>query len=69
MSISYKTKNLFDSIITLRFGETEITKGKFYAAKKPINILDFNIDNLFMSKSIEIKTSSKYLIGYLVKVI
>ena len=69
MSISYKTKNLFDSIITLRFGETEIAKEKFYAAKKPINILDFNIDNLFMSKSIEIKTSSKYLIGYLVKVI
>ena len=55
---------MFDSIITLRFGETEIAKGKFYAAKKPINILDFNIDNLFMSKSIEIKTSSKYLIGY-----
>ena len=30
----------------LRFGETRVVKEKFYAAKKTINILDVNIDNL-----------------------
>ena len=57
------SKILFVSIKMLKFGEAKI------AVKKPINIWDVNIDNLVVSKSIETKTSSKYLIGYLGKVI
>ena len=53
----------------LRFGETKITKEKFYAAKKAINIWDVNVDNIVISKLVKTKTSSKYLIGYLDKVI
>ena len=47
----------------LRFGETKIAKEKFYAIKKQINIWDVNVDNIVISKSIEAKTNSKYLIG------
>ena len=32
--------------------------------KKPINIWDVNVDNIVISKLIETKTNSKYLIGY-----
>ena len=32
-------KFFFDNIIMLRFGEREIAKEEFYAAKKPIKIL------------------------------
>ena len=53
----------------LRFGETKAAKSKFYAAKKPINILDINVDNIVISKLIETKSNSKYLIGFLDKVI
>ena len=42
---------------------------KFYGAKKPINIWDVNADNTVISKLVETKTNSKYLIGYLDKVI
>ena len=49
----------------LRFGETKIAKEKFYAAKKPINIWDVNVDNIVISKLIKTKINSKYLIGYL----
>ena len=37
--------------------------------QKPMNIWDVNIDNKVISKLIETKTNSKYLIGYLNKVI
>ena len=53
----------------LRFGETKIEKETFYAAKKPIKIWDVNVDNKVISKLIETETNSKYLIGYLDKVI
>ena len=53
----------------LRFGETKVTKEKSYVAKKPIKIWGFNVDNIVLSKSVETKTNSKYLIGYLYKVI
>ena len=46
----------------LRFGETKISKEKFYAAKKPIKLWDVNVDNIVISKFIETKTNSKYLI-------
>ena len=47
----------------MRFGETKKSKEKFYAAKKPMKIWDVNIDNIVISKSIETKNNSKYLIG------
>ena len=53
----------------LRFEETKVAKEKFYAAKKPIEIWDVNVYNIVISKLIETKTNSKYLIGYLDKVI
>ena len=53
----------------LRFGETKITKGKFYVAKVPINIWDVNTDNIVTSKSIETKSNSKSLTWYWNKVI
>ena len=37
--------------------------------KKTINILDINVDNIVVSKLVERKTSSKYLVGYLGKVL
>ena len=46
----------------MNFGEKEIAKETFYAAKKPIKIWDVNIDNIVFSKLIETKSNSKYLI-------
>ena len=43
-----------------RFGEKEIAKEKFYAAKRPINICDVNVDNIIISKLFKTKTNSKY---------
>ena len=37
--------------------------------KKPINNWDVNVDSIVISKLIETKTNSKYIIGYLDKVI
>ena len=48
----------------LRFGETKVTKEKFYATKKPIKIWDVNVDNIVISKLVKTKTNSKYLFGY-----
>ena len=53
----------------LRFGETKVSKEKFYRARKPINIWDVNVDNIVISKLVESNINSKYLIGYLDKVI
>ena len=53
----------------VRFGEKEIAKEKFYAAKRPIKIWDVNVDNIVISKLVKTKTNSKYLIGYLDKAI
>ena len=46
----------------LKFGETKVTKEKIYAAKKPRKIWDVNVDNIVISKLLETKTNSKYLI-------
>ena len=54
-------------MIMLRFGETKVTKDKFYTGKKTIKIQDVNADNIVILKSIETKTNCKYLIGYLDK--
>ena len=48
----------------MKFGEKEITKEKFYAAKRPTKIWDVNVDNIAISKLVKIKTNSRYLIGY-----
>ena len=45
----------------MRFGKTEITKEKFYAARKPIEILDVNDDNIIISKLVKTKISSIWL--------
>ena len=51
------------------FDRTKVAgeKKEFYGAKKPIKIRDVDIDNI--SKLIETKNNSKYLIGYLEEVI
>ena len=51
----------------LRFGETKVAKENIYAAKKAINIWDLNIDNIVISKLVETKTNSKYLVLILPK--
>ena len=53
----------------VRFGDREIAKEKFYAAKRAIQICDINVDNIVISKLFRTKTYSKYLIGYLDKTI
>ena len=45
------------------------SKRKILWCKKATNILDVDIDNIVISKLAETKTNSKYLIGYLDKVI
>ena len=52
-----------------RFGKTKIAKETFYGAKRRINIWDFNVNNIVISKLVETKANSKYLAGYLDKVI
>ena len=47
----------------LSFGEREITKEKFYAAKTLVKPWDVNVENIVISKLIETKTNSKYLVG------
>ena len=51
----------------LRSGETKIANKTFYAARNIYNIV--NIDNIVISNLVETKTNSKYLLGYLDKVI
>ena len=52
----------------LRFGETKVSKEKFYAAKKKtIKTWDGNVDNIIISKLVKTKTNSEYLIRYLDK--
>ena len=53
----------------MRFGEKEIAKEKFHAAKRPIKICDLNVDNAVISNVVKIKSNYKYWIGYLDKAI
>ena len=50
-------------MVTFRDGE--IVKEKFCAAKRPLKILDVDVDNIVISKLVKTRTNSKYLIGYL----
>ena len=61
---SQKIMTIFsDSIISLKSRE------KCFMLKKTIKIWDVDVDNIVISKLIETKTNSKYLIGYLDKVL
>ena len=53
----------------LRFPETKVAKEYFCSAKKPMEIWDVDVNNIVISKLVEAKNNSKYLIGYLDKVI
>ena len=53
----------------LRFREKKVTKESFYATKNPLKNWYVNVDNIIISRLIETKTNSKYLIGYLDKAI
>ena len=60
----------FDSIIILKFGEKTVGTEKIYEAKTTrLSIWDVNVDNIVISKLVETKTNSKYLIRYLDQVI
>ena len=58
-----------------RFGETKIVKQEFYGAKKKekkkktMKIWDVDVNKIVISKLVETKINSTYLIGYLDKVI
>ena len=45
----------------VRFGEKEIEKEKFHAAKRPIKICGVNVDNIVIPKLVKTKTNSKYI--------
>ena len=51
----------------LIFGKKKVAILKFYASKQPIH-WDNNIDNMVIIILVETKTKSKYLIGYVDKV-
>ena len=53
----------------LDLAKKKVTKQKLFAQKNPRNAWDFNADNIAISKLVERKANSKYLIGYLNKVI
>ena len=59
----------FGSLIMLRFAETNVAKEEFYGTKKPIKIWDADVIDILISKLVETKNNSKYLIGYLDKII
>ena len=40
-----------------------MAKETFYVVKKPIKIWDVNVDNVVVSKLVETKTNSNYMIG------
>ena len=62
------TNFFFDSTIMLRFGKTKVAIEEFYGAKKLTITRDVNVYNI-VSKLIETKPNSKFLIGYLDEVI
>ena len=49
-------------MIMLSIGKTKVAKEEVYGAKK-IKIWDVNVDNTVISKLVETKNDSKYLIG------
>ena len=62
------TTKFFDSIIMLIFEKIQVAK-EFHGTKKLIEVQHVDVDNIIISKSVETKDNSKYLIGYLDDVI
>ena len=52
-----------------RFGKAKIVKRRNLWCKKPIKIWNVDVDNIVVSKVIETKDNSKYLVRYLDEVI
>ena len=71
ISISQKiiATKFFDSLIMLRFGKIKEAREELYGAQKLIEFWDVNADNIVISKLVDTKNNSKYLIEYLDKVI
>ena len=59
------TTKIFDRLIMLWFGKTNVAQEEFHGAKKPMKIWNFNDDNIVISKLVETTNNSKCLIGYL----
>ena len=53
----------------VKLGDRETAKERFYSAKRPIKTWKVNVYNIVISKFVNTKTNSKYLIGYLDKTI
>ena len=53
----------------LRFCKIKVAKEETYDTKKPIKISDLNVHNRVISKLVETKNNSQYLVGYLHEVI
>ena len=49
----------------LRFGKMKVAKEDFYGPKKQIKVWNVNVDNIVISKLVDIKNNSEYFIGYL----
>ena len=50
---------------TIKFGDIEIKKQKFYRYKRPISIKDIDIDKIVASNKVSFgKKGFKYFIGY-----
>ena len=47
----------------LRYGEIKVAQEEFYWSKKPTKIWDVDINHIVISKLVETRNSSKYLIG------
>ena len=62
-------KHFVCSMLMVKVGKTEVAKETFYAAKKPIKSWDDNFDNIVISKLVQTKINSNYLIGYVNKAI
>ena len=62
----YCCHQFFYSIIILRTGKTKAAKERFCGAKDLIKIWDVDVNTIVISKFVETKNDSNYLIGYLV---
>ena len=47
----------------LRFGKTKVAKKELYGAKQPLKIWNVDVNNIIISKFVEVNNNSKYLIG------
>ena len=58
------TRKLNVRIIILRFGQKKVAKQKCYDKNKPIKTSDVDVDNIVISKLIQITKNTKNLIGF-----